>query len=134
MTTICRFYSLLVYAFPDSIIAKEVRCARTKSTAVTRNALAPAAHNIMIAKVKNSLVFSLDESIDMGVQKREGPLIRYYDESCLRVETGFLGLQEVPQANASNLFECLDFRLTQDGISWNSYGASVMLGKHNTCC
>ena len=99
---------LLSHAFPDSKIAKEIRCARTKSTAVIKNALAPAAHNIMIAKVKNSPAFSLlmDESTDRGVQKREGTLIRYYDESCLRVETGFLGLQKVPQANASNLFEC----------------------------
>ena len=59
------------------------------------------------------------------------------DESYLRLENGFLGLQEVPQANASNLFECLDFHLTQDGISydkligWNSDGASAMLGRHN---
>ena len=52
--------------------------------------------------------------------------------------TGFLGLQEVSVANASNLFECLDFHITQDSLSydkligWNSDGASVMLGKHNS--
>ena len=67
--------------------------------------------------------------------------------------TSFLGLQEVPEGNASNLFECLDFHITQVGlgyekligwnitqvglgyeklIGWNSDGANVMLGKHNS--
>ena len=37
-----------------------------------------------------------------------------------------MGLQEVPQATASNLFECLDFHITHAGlgykkiIGWNS--------------
>ena len=82
----------------------------------------------------------MDESTDRGVTKREGTSIRYYDESTLTVATGFLGLQEVPQpqATASNLFECLDFHITQASlgykkiIGWNSDGASVMLGKHNS--
>ena len=58
-------------------LLRKVRCARTKSTAVIKNALAVAAHNIMIAKVKNSPEFSLlmDESTDRGVQKLEGTLI-----------------------------------------------------------
>ena len=66
------------------------------------------------------------------------PVQRYYDESSLHMETGFLGLQEVPEANASNFFECLDFHMVQDGLSydrligWNSDGASIMLGKHNS--
>ena len=46
----------------------------------------------------------MDESTDM---KREGALIRYFDESTLHIATGFLVLQEVPEANASNLFECM---------------------------
>ena len=78
--------------------------------------------------------------IGPGVVKREGTLIGYYDESTLHIATGFLGLQEVPEANDSNLFECLDFHITQTGltydklIGWNSDGASVMLGRRNHCC
>ena len=131
---------LISHAFPDSKIAKEVKCARTKTTAVIKHALAPAAHKNLISKVSTSPAFSLlmDESTDRGDLKREGTLIRYYDEATLHVTTGFLGLQEVPQATASNLFECLDFHLKQDGltyeklIGWNSDGASVMLGKRNS--
>ena len=131
---------LLSHAFPDSKIAKEVKCARTKSTAVVKNAIAPASRKMMLSKVNLSLAFSLlmDESTDRGVKKREGTLIRYYDECSLKVATGFLGLQEVPEANASNLFECLDFHITQAGlgyeklIGWNSDGANVMLGKRNS--
>ena len=33
----------------------------------------------------------MDESTDRGVTKREGTLIRYYDESTLTVATGFMG-------------------------------------------
>ena len=131
---------VLTYAFPDSKIVKEVKCARTKSTAVVKSAIAPATHKMMISKANSSPAFSLlmDESTDRGVQKREGILIPYYNESSLHVETGFLMLQEVPEANASNLFQCLDFHMAQDGLSydkligWNSDGASVMLGKCNS--
>ena len=131
---------LLSHAFPDSKIAKEVKCARTKSTAVVKHAIAPASHKSMISMVSLSPAFSLlmDESTDRGVVKREGTLIRYYDESTLHIATGFLGLQEVPEANASNLFECLDFHITQASLSyekligWNSDGASVMLGRRNS--
>ena len=44
-----------------------------------------------------------------------------------------MGLQDVPEANASNLFECLDFHLSQAGltyeklIGWNSDGARVLV-------
>ena len=131
---------VIVHAFPDCKIAKEVKCARTKSTAVVKHAIAPAVHKAMIADVLVSPAFSLmmDESTDRGDQKREGSLIRYYDESSLKVKTGFLGLLDVVQANAANLFECLDFQLKEDGltyeklIGWNSDGASVMLGIRNS--
>ena len=87
--------------------------------------------------VNLSPAFSLlmDESTD---REREGTLIRFYDESTLHIATGFLGLQEVPEANASNLLECLDFHMIQAGLSyekligWNSDGASVMLGRRNS--
>ena len=108
---------LIVHAFPDSKIAKEVKCARTKSTAVVKHALAPAMHKAIIADVLISPAFSLmmDESTDSGEQKREGTLIRYYDESSLHVASSFLGLQDVAQANAAKLFECFDFQLKEDG-------------------
>lgn len=82
----------------------------------------------------------MDESTDRGVVKCEGTLIRYYDESTLHIATVFFwggGLQEVPEANASNLFDCLHFHVTQASLSyekligWNSDGSSVMLGRHN---
>ena len=131
---------LLRHALPDSKIAKEVKCAQTKSTAVVKHAIAPATHKNMLSMVNLSPAFSLlmDESTDRGVVKGEGTLIRYYDEFTLQIATGILGLQEVPQANASNLFDCLDFHITQAGLSykkligWNSDGASVMLGKCNS--
>ena len=68
---------VIVHAFPDSKIAKEVKCAKTKSTAVDKHTLAPAMHNAMIADVLISPAFSLmmDESTNRVEQKREGTLI-----------------------------------------------------------
>ena len=64
---------LLRHVFPDSNIAKEVKCARTKSTAVVKHAIAPSSRKTMISKVHLSPAFSLlmDESTDRGVVKRE---------------------------------------------------------------
>ena len=55
----------------------------------------------MIANVKASPAYSLmmDESTDRGDVKRVGMLIRY-DESSFCSKTGFLGLYNIPEANA----------------------------------
>ena len=45
----------------------------------------------------------MDESTDRGDVKRVGILIRFYDESSFRSKTVFLGLYDIPQANAANL-------------------------------
>ena len=60
--------AFLSHAFPDSI-AKEVKCARTKSTAVVKSAIAPAAHK-MIYKASFSSAFSvlIDECTDRGIK------------------------------------------------------------------
>ena len=65
---------MLTHAFPDSKIAKELKCARTKSTAVVKSAIAPVTNKMMISKANSSPAFSLlmDESTD---RKREGTLI-----------------------------------------------------------
>lgn len=128
------------HAFPDSKIAKDIKSARTKTTAVVKHALAPASHASMVSGVLASPAYSLlmDESTDRGDKKRVGMLIRYYDQSSFRITTGFLGLYDIPQANAANLFECLDFQLRQDNINysnligWNSDGANVMMGTRNS--
>ena len=78
---------VLRHPFPDSAIAKEMKCARTKSTAIVKHALAPAAHELMVSGV---LAYSLmmDESTDRGDKKRVGMLIRYYDQLSLKFATG----------------------------------------------
>ena len=85
---------------PNSIIAKEVKCARTKSTAAVKHAIAPSTHKMMISKVTLSPVISI--LMDESIYKCEGTLIRYYDKSSQIAATR---RQEVPEANASNLFE-----------------------------
>ena len=132
--------AVISHAFPDSKIAREIRCARTKATSVVKHALGPAAHRSMIEEVKSSPAFSImmDESTDRSDVKRVGMLIRYYSESSLQAKTVFLGLYDIPRASAVNLFECLDSQICKDGlnyhrlIGWNSDGANVMLGSRNS--
>ena len=66
---------VIVHAFPDSKVAKEVKCARTKSTAIVKHALAPAVHKAMITNVLASPAFSLmmDESTDGREEARRNP-------------------------------------------------------------
>ena len=131
---------VICHAFPDSKIASEVKCARTKATSVVKHTIGPAVHKDMVASVKASPAFSLmmDESTDRGDVKRVVILICFYDESSFRSKTGFFGLYDIPQANAANLFECLDLQISKDDlgyeklVGWNSDGASVMLGSRNS--
>ena len=64
---------LIVRAFPDSKIAKEAKCARTKFTAVVKHALAAAMHKAVIADVLISPAFSLR----MGDGRRRAEVRRY---------------------------------------------------------
>ena len=71
----------LAMLFQIAKLQKKVKCARTKSTAIVKHAIAPANHkrNDDFSKVTLSPAFSLllDESTDRGVTKHEGTLIRY---------------------------------------------------------
>ena len=60
--------AVISHAFPDSKIATEVKCARTKSTCIVKHALGPAAHEAMVTGVTYSPAFSLlmDKSTDRG--------------------------------------------------------------------
>ena len=68
--------AVISHAFPDSKIAREVKCARTKTTCIVKHALGPAAHENMTVGVMTSPAFSLlmDESTDRGDVKRVGLL------------------------------------------------------------
>ena len=82
---------VICHAFPDSKIASEVKCARTKATSVVKHAIGLAVHKYLVSSVKASPAFSLmmDESTDRGDVKRVGILIRFYDESSFRSKTVF---------------------------------------------
>ena len=85
--------AVISHAFPD-----RTKTARTKTTCIVKHALGPAAQAFYLLT---------DESTDRGDVKRVGLLVHYYVELCYQVTTGFLGLYDVPHANAANLFVCL---------------------------
>ena len=76
--------ALIVHVFPDSRIAIEVKCARTKSAAVIKHALAPAMHKAMIADVLVSPAFSLMMETKVQTEESKIEKVHLYSYSILQ--------------------------------------------------
>jgi len=51
--------AVMSHAFPESKIAREIKCAKTKTTCIIKHALGPAAHRAMKAGVMAAPAYSL---------------------------------------------------------------------------
>ena len=126
--------------FPDSDIAKKFSSARTKTTAIVTNVLAPFLREKVVMSMKCrpfSLLF--DEATDIGVVKSACMVIRIFDDEAGAVRSEFYNLIELGEkADAQTLFEAIESAFIQDGISFQnllgfaSDGANAMLGRHNS--
>eukprot|EP00057_Strongylocentrotus_purpuratus_P009553 XP_011664027.1 PREDICTED: uncharacterized protein LOC105438204 isoform X1 [Strongylocentrotus purpuratus] len=123
--------------FPDSRIAKQYNCARTKASHVVQS-LAAADRDTLVSQMKNSR-FSLatDASTDMEAIKLYPLVIKTFDEMEGKVLCQLLSLKESSErSTGENIFGILDHELKTHNISWtncvslSSDNASVMLGKH----
>ncbi|XP_043277820.1 zinc finger MYM-type protein 1-like [Venturia canescens] len=123
---------------PDSKIAENVKCSRTKATAITKDCLAPEAKEDICRRLKNS-VYSLiiDETTDVGTKKSLAIIIRFFDEMKMSVVDRFLGLVQIESATAESIFSTILKCLKEVGIPFaNMIGfaadnASTMMGKTN---
>jgi hypothetical protein len=76
--------------FPDSAIAKDFKCGRTKATAILK-VIAQDAWGSIEAALKDSKYFSLqtDETTDITVTQKMAIMLRFFDNSCGTVRCVF---------------------------------------------
>ena len=133
------FSDLLPKLCPDSTIASDIKCKRTKTKCIMTNALAPYFHSKLVHNLKNGH-FSLiiDETTDISTKKELALVTRQYNKESMSVTCLLYGLSELAQGNAEAIFENIFSLLADDGIPlMNIVGfaadtTNVMFGEHNS--
>ena len=133
------FSKLCKEMFPDSKIAKEYSCCRTKTTAIVTHALAPAADKTVTDYCKSG-PFSIlcDGGNDRMDKKYFGIMVRFWDKARGKAVCQLLGIPVCNIATAETLFQALAKELEERDIPWGnivgfaSDSASVMVGKRNS--
>lgn len=126
----------------DGHVAKGYSCARTKSTAILNNAVAPALKGELVSAMR-SAPFSvlIDGSNDTGLEKMNPITIKIFDVSRERVESRFLDMcttTGTAAGTAETIFSKMDQVLSACEVPWTNcvgFGvdnASVNIGKHNS--
>ena len=130
---------LLSSVCPDSIIAANIKCKRSKMTCIIKNVLGPYYHNGVAASLQNNPYSLLvDKSTDIASMKQFCVVIRYFDDALNRVSSRFFSLIDVPIADATTLYDSFRQELESDGVplssivGYTSDGANVMMGCNNS--
>lgn len=123
---------------PDSNIAKQIECGRTKLTAIVNNVTGKESMN-QLAKQLQSNKFSLivDESTDKGCVKHLCMVARVMDND--GVNDAFLGLIPLTDATSDTLYNNIvsfftdhDIPYKTNMIGFAADGANVMMGVHHS--
>ncbi|XP_065667530.1 uncharacterized protein LOC136087857 [Hydra vulgaris] len=89
--------------YPDSKIAKEVTCARTKSEEIITSVLSPHSIEITIKDLKNIACFGLaTDGSNHGSTKIFPILIQYFDPNKEGVATKFIEIKATPDETAES--------------------------------
>ncbi|KAJ4927154.1 hypothetical protein JOQ06_014890 [Pogonophryne albipinna] len=123
--------------FPDSEIAKQYSCGRTKATQIVKGTIAPALDK-EVTELCQKQPFGLmcDEGTNRSSEKEFAILVRVFEEDTL--VTKFLHMPVCNIGTAEGLFTSLTKLLSERNIDWNNLGAfnsdnaSVMKGRHNS--
>ena len=124
---------LFAQMFPDSDIARKFGCARTKCTAIVKEALHPHFHAKVLQNMSNPYSIMIDESNDKE-DKSCIILVRVLDAEVGNVKTRFLDMPIVNIGTAANLFSALKASLEKNGLDFSkamafmSDTANVMKG------
>jgi hypothetical protein len=131
------FTSIVKQMFPDSKIAAQFSCKRTKTSCVVQS-LADDEHKKLIEKLSDN-VFSLciDGSNDRGDQQLYPVVLKYYDEGYGRIVTNLLSLPKMTEISSTgkNIFDLISVELQKNKLSWKKCiafsvdNANVMMGK-----
>lgn len=79
--------------FPDSKIAEEYACARTKTTCIVNRSLAPFFKSELVRAMKSGpFSIAIDGSNDNGLEKMNPMTVRFYNENLGRISTQLLDM------------------------------------------
>lgn len=138
LRTVDHLPQLIQSMCPDSEIAKNMKCHRTKLTAMIKNVTGKYSSSHLIDHLKCSK-FSLivDESTDKGCTKHLCMVARTLIDD--KIQDCFLGLIPVTDASAHSLYNSvinffIEHRIPykENMVGFGSDGANVMLGAHNS--
>ena len=116
------FTHLCKSMFPDSQIAKNFKCSRTKATILATDVIAPDIQKHIVADVEKARYFSvlLDESTDRSTVKQLAVLVRYVsmhnNGGKWVIKTSLLDMIPCNKATGQNLFDCLMSSLAKYGL------------------
>ncbi|KAI4827694.1 hypothetical protein KUCAC02_031072 [Chaenocephalus aceratus] len=108
--------------FPDSEIAKQYSCGRTKATQIVKGTIAPALDK-EVTELCQKQPFGLmcDEGTNRSTEKEFAILVRVFEEDTL--VTKFLHMPVCNIGTAEGLFTSLTKVLSERNIDWNNLGA-----------
>ena len=104
--------------FPDSKLAENFACGRTKTTSIVKEALSP--H--YLKSVVDSMTFPFSLMMDESNDKTDKSciiLVRTVDGQCGEVRTRFLDMPVVNISTAENLFHALKDSLAKHGLDFS---------------
>lgn len=138
------FTKVIKKMFPDSQIAAQFQCSRTKTSVLTRFGNGKFCQDQFLTTLKGSdtmpVFFSLlvDESNDRGVEAKDlVVLVQFFDTKVMKAATRFLDLLTANDGRAEAIFKEINDYFIKNGIkyeqmiSFNSDTCNTMKGKHN---
>ena len=136
------FSKLVKCMFPDSEVARQFQCARTKTSVLTRFGNGKFCQDQLIERLTSDIPvhFSLlvDESNDRGVEAKDlVVLLRFFDTSIMKAVTRFIDLPTANDGTAAAIFAKIDECLVSRGLQYqhlicfNSDTCNTMKGQRN---
>ena len=110
--------------FPDSKIAQNYHCARTKTACILNYSIAPLLRDELVAQMKvEPFSLSVDASSDTGLSKMNPLTVRIHDVTSKVVLQKFFDLcltTGVTASTAATIFDKINATLQQYEISWDN--------------
>ena len=101
------FSKLVKNMFPDSAVAKQFHCSRTKTSVLSRFGNGKYSLDQLIQRLTSPVFFSLlvDESYDRGVEVKDlVVVVRLFDFKIMKAVTRFIDLPSVTNGTAAAIF------------------------------
>ena len=120
--------------FPDSQIAQQFKCCKTKTTSILNEAIHPQLRAQLVSHMsENPFSFCHDGSSDTSIKKRNPVCITIFEaSSSKRVESNFYDMRVTTGeycGTAEVLFQAINNNFIRDSIDWQNV---IAVGSDNT--